>query len=115
MSSSQISRSKKIRTGDTILMIAGNYKGQRGKVLSYNGEKVLVQGVNICKKHVKRSEQNPKGGIVEMEKPVHISNVRLCDKEGNPVKAKMSVQDGKKALVSKHDEALVLRSLAGKE
>jgi len=105
-------RTKKIRTGDTVEMIAGNYKGQHGKVLSLTGDKVVVQGINICKKHVKRSEQNPKGGVVEMEKPVHISNVCLCDKDTNRVKAKMSVQDGKKVLVNKkNDELVVLRTL----
>ncbi len=91
--------SKKVRTGDTVLVITGNNKGQKGKVLSCAGEKVLVQGVNICKKHVKRSEQNPKGGVVEMERPIHVSNVSPCDAEGKKLKLKVRMNGDDKELV----------------
>ncbi|MCE5294397.1 MAG: 50S ribosomal protein L24, partial [Chlamydiales bacterium] len=60
--------SKKIRAGDKVLVTAGNCKGQTGSVIRSMGEKVLVQGINLCKKHVKRSQQHPKGGVVEMER-----------------------------------------------
>jgi large subunit ribosomal protein L24 len=91
--------SKKVRTGDTVLVIAGNNRGQTGKVLSCEADKVLVQGINICKKHVKRSEQNPKGGVIEMEKPIHVSNVQPCDENGKRLKLKVRIQDGQKELV----------------
>ena len=95
---------KKIRAGDKVLVTAGNNKGQNGTVIRSVGEKVLVQGINMCKKHVKRSEQNPKGGVVEMERPVHISNVAPCDEAGNRVKLTVRItNDGAKELVYEND------------
>lgn len=92
--------SKKIRAGDKVLVTAGNSKGSTGTVIRSMGEKVLVQGINLCKKHVKRSQQNPKGGVVEMEKPIHVSNVAPCDEAGNRVKVKVEInKDGTKELV----------------
>lgn len=92
--------SKKIRAGDKVLITAGNSKGQTGTVIRSMGEKVLVQGINLCKKHVKRSQQNPKGGVVEMERPVHISNVAACDASGNRIKLAVEIaSDGSKELV----------------
>ena len=73
-----INRSKKIRKGDRVIAISGNDKGQTGVVQSCKGERAIVQGLNVRKKHVKRSEQAPKGRIVEMEKPIHISNLKVC-------------------------------------
>ncbi len=96
--------SKKIRAGDKVLVIAGNSKGQNGTVIRSIGEKVLVQGINMCKKHVKRSEQHPKGGVIEMERPVHISNVAPCDAAGNRVKLQIvQAKDGDKELVYEKD------------
>ena len=96
--------SKKIRAGDKVYIRAGNSKGQTGTVIRTMGEKVLVQGINLCKKHVKRSQENPKGGVVEMEKPVHISNVAACDETGKPVRLSARIADnGEKELVYKKD------------
>ena len=107
--------SKKIRAGDNVVVIAGNAKGQTGTVLACIGDKVLVQGVNLCKKHVKRSQQYPKGGIVEFEKPIHVSNVRPCDNEGRPLKVKVQVNEqGERELFYMKDGArVVLRSMKG--
>ncbi len=92
--------SKKIRAGDKVLVRAGNSKGQNGTVIRTVGDKVLVQGINMCKKHVKRSQQNPKGGVVEMERPIHISNVAPCDDAGQRLKLEVAVaKDGDKELV----------------
>ena len=97
--------SKWIRRGDQVVVIAGNDKGKRGEVLSRSEERVLVQGVNVRKKHLKRTQETqqaqPGGRIVEMEVPIHISNVRLCDKEGNPLKVKVEDESGNKKLVYK--------------
>ncbi|MCS7228870.1 MAG: 50S ribosomal protein L24 [Candidatus Kryptonium sp.] len=74
-----------IKKNDTVLVIAGNYKGKIGKVLKVLREKerVLVEGVNIVKKHVRKSPKYPQGGIIEMEAPIHVSNVMLvCPKCG---------------------------------
>lgn len=92
----------KIRTGDTVKVIAGENKNKEGKVLKvlYDNDKVIVENVNMIKKHLKPSAQNPQGGIQEKEAPIHISNVALMDKEGNPTRVRLEVQDGKKVRVS---------------
>lgn len=80
----------RIRTGDKVIAVAGNYRGQTGTVLKRMGDKAVVQGLNIRKKHVKRSNENQKGEIVELEKPIHLSNLRVCDALGKPLKLKVS-------------------------
>lgn len=82
-------RSKKIRKGDKVIAIVGNNRGQTGTVLSCNGDKVVVQGINVRKRHQKRSQERPQGGVIELEKPIHISNVRLCINDEKPVKVKV--------------------------
>lgn len=68
-----------IKAGDTVTVISGENKGQNGKVLEIDRIKnrVVVEGVNLVKKHVKPSASNPNGGIVEKEAPIHISNLML--------------------------------------
>lgn len=68
-----------IKIGDTVRVISGTNKGSEGKVLLINRKKdrVLVEGVNVIKKHVKPSASNPQGGIVEAEAGIHISNLML--------------------------------------
>ncbi|SPN73756.1 50S ribosomal protein L24,50S ribosomal protein L24,ribosomal protein L24 [Chlamydia serpentis] len=78
-----------IRIGDKVLILAGNDKGKEGKVLSLTQDKIVVEGVNIRTKNIKRSQQNPKGKRISIEAPVHISNVRLSI-AGEP--AKLSVR-----------------------
>ena len=106
-------KSKKIRKGDKVIAIAGNNRGQSGTVLSCSGDKVLVQGINMRKKHVKPSQQNQKGGILEIEKPLHISNVRVCSKNDVPVKLKVrEAKNGERELVYNDNGSDVLhRSL----
>lgn len=67
-----------VKKGDTVLILAGADKGKSGRILSVNPEKnrVVVEGVNIIKKHARPTQRNPKGGIVEKEAPIHISNVK---------------------------------------
>ena len=66
-----------VKKGDTVEIIAGDHKGATGKVLSVNAEKhtVLIQGQNLAKKHVRPSRRNPQGGRINVEQPIHISNV----------------------------------------
>lgn len=100
---------KKVRSGDKVVVIAGNCKGQVGTVVSCDEDKVFIQGVNLGKKHVKRSQQNPKGGIVEIERPIHVSNVCACDENGAPVKLKIQVdENGEKQLSYMKDGASVV-------
>jgi large subunit ribosomal protein L24 len=77
---------KKIRKGDRVLVIAGNEKGKSGEVLATGDDRILIQGVNIRKKHLKKTQQSQGGRIIEMEAPLHISNVALCTKEGQKIK-----------------------------
>ena len=69
----------KIKTGDTVKVIAGDHKGSEGKVVRVDREKnkAIVEGVNMVSKHTKPSAKNPQGGIVKMEAPIHISNLSL--------------------------------------
>lgn len=92
--------SKWIRKGDRVIVVAGNDKGKVGEVLSRTEERVLIQGVNIRKKHLKRTQQAQQR-IVEMEVPIHISNVSLCDKEGNPFKVGVRTEGDTRVLVQK--------------
>jgi len=70
-----------IKKGDTVFVNSGNYKGQQGKVLEVNRDKqrAIVEGVNMVKKHTKPNAENPQGGIVEKEAPIHISNLMHID------------------------------------
>ena len=71
----------KIKSGDTVRVIAGDHKGSEGKVLKVLREKnkAIVEGVNMVSKHTKPSAKNPQGGIVKKEAPIHISNIALVD------------------------------------
>jgi large subunit ribosomal protein L24 len=71
-----------IKVGDTVKVITGESNGQEGKVLSIDKKKMraTVQGVNMVKKHMKPSAQDPQGGIVEKEAGVHVSNLMLVHK-----------------------------------
>ena len=95
-------KTKKIKKGDKVLAIAGNYRGQTGTVLLVTGDGAVVQGLNIKKKHVKKSNTHPQGGIIEIEKPINLSNLMVCSSTDQPLKLKMKVTgDQQKELVYK--------------
>jgi large subunit ribosomal protein L24 len=77
----------KIRKNDTVMVIAGNARGKSGKVLKVYPEKerVIVEGVNIVKRHTRANQKNPQGGIVQREAPIHVSNVMLLDPKSNKI------------------------------
>lgn len=78
-----------IKKGDTVLVIAGDNKRQQGKVLKVevSKQRAIVEGVNLCKKATKPNAQNPQGGIIEKEAPIHVSNLQVLDpKSGKPTK-----------------------------
>lgn len=94
----------KIKSGDTVRVIAGDHKGSEGKVVRVLREKnkAIVEGVNMISKHVKPSATNPQGGIVKKEAPIHISNIALIDPKTNEAtRVAMKVEEGKKVRVSK--------------
>ena len=70
-----------IKKGDTVCVIAGDSKGQQGKVLKVevSKQRAIVEGVNLVKKATKPNAKNPQGGIVEQEAPIHISNLQVLD------------------------------------
>jgi large subunit ribosomal protein L24 len=72
-----------VRKGDNVEVISGNFKGSSGKVLEVIARKqrVLIEGVRIIKRHLKKSQDNPQGKIAEREGPIHISNVKVLERE----------------------------------
>ncbi len=75
----------KIKKNDNVIVISGNYKGKSGKVLKVYPKKdrIIVEGVNIIKRHTKPNQQYQQGGIIEKEAPLHVSNVMLVDPKTN--------------------------------
>ena len=91
-----------IRTGDQVIVTAGNDKGTVGEVLRVltREDRVVVQGVNVRTKHLRPSQQNPKGGLVEREMPIHISNVSPVV-DGRPSRVRFeSRPDGSKVRIA---------------
>lgn len=100
----------KIKSGDVVAVISGGNKAPKGqamvtgKVLKVMAEdnRAVVEGVNMIKKHTKPSAQNPQGGIIEKEAPIHISNLALIDPKSNkPTRVGYEVKDGKKVRIAK--------------
>ena len=93
----------KLKTGDKVVVVSGSNKGKEGKITKILGEKVIIEGVNIVKKHLKPKNNNGNGEIIEMEAPIHASNVMLVDpKTKKPTKVKVEKDSkGKKIRISK--------------
>jgi large subunit ribosomal protein L24 len=100
-----------VRKGDNVEVISGNFRGSSGKVLEVMARKqrVLIEGVRLIKKHLKKSQDNPQGKIAEREGPIHISNVRVLERGERAAKGKGSKKKEKatkeKAPKSKAKEA----------
>ncbi|MBY0121928.1 50S ribosomal protein L24 [Bacillus sp. S/N-304-OC-R1] len=93
-----------VKKGDKVMVISGKDKGKTGIILAAfpKQDRVLVEGVNIVKKHSKPSQVNPQGGIISQEAPIHVSNVMPVDpKSGNPTRVGYKTVDGKKVRVAK--------------
>jgi len=84
-----------VRKGDQVLVISGNHKGAAGKILEVltKKDRVLVEGVRMIKKHARKSQDHPNGGILEREGPIHISNVKLLER---PEEKKAAPRSGRK-------------------
>ena len=93
----------KLKTGDKVVVIAGANKGKEGKITKILDSRVIVEGVNIVKKHLKPKNNNGNGEIIETEAPIHVSNVMLIDpKTKKPTKVKIEKDSkGKKVRLSK--------------
>ena len=93
----------KLKTGDKVVVVSGSNKGKEGKITKILDNKVIIEGVNIVKKHLKPKNNNGTGEIIEMEAPIHVSNVMLSDpKTKKPTKVKIEKDSkGKKIRISK--------------
>jgi large subunit ribosomal protein L24 len=95
----------RIRKGDTVRVIAGKHKGSEGEVIAVLREKnrILVKNVNVIKKARKPTQDNPRGGFVEQESTLHLSNVQLLDPQsGTPTRIGFTVlADGRKVRVAR--------------
>jgi large subunit ribosomal protein L24 len=94
----------RIRKGDQVRVIRGNFAGQEGTVLRAlpRENRVVVEGINLRKRHTRPSDENPEGGIVTFEAPIHASNVMLLDpKSDEPTRVRMRIEeDGTKERVA---------------
>ncbi len=93
----------KLKKGDKVVVIAGSNKGKEGKITKVLEDKVIVEGVNMRKKHLKPKNNNGTGEIVTVEAPIHASNVMIIDpKTKKPTKIKKEIdKNGKKVRISK--------------
>ena len=98
----------RIKKDDNVKVIAGNYKGQTGRVLGLtDNNRALIEGINKVKKHMRPSQENPQGGIVEKEMSIHLSNLMLLDKS-KPVKVGFKVLDsGKRVRVNRKTNNII--------
>ena len=99
----------KIKTGDTVRVIAGDHKGSEGKIIKVllDKNKAIVEGVNMVKKHMKPSAQSPQGGIVEKEALIQISNISLLTAKGETTRVGYKMENGKKVRFSKKSNEVI--------
>jgi len=93
----------KLRIDDEVIVVAGKDKGKKGKLvkIDWSNDRVLVEGVNMVKKAVKPTQESPTGGIVDVEKTLHISNIALVSpKTGSATRVRIEEKDGKKQRVA---------------
>lgn len=89
---------RRLRSGEEVVVIAGNDKGKTGKVIRFKEDRVVVEGVNVRKKHMKKTQENQQPQIIDIECAIHISNVRPFI-EGKAVKLKAIIKNGEKSYV----------------
>jgi large subunit ribosomal protein L24 len=99
---------QKLKVNDTVQVLAGKDKGKQGKIktINFKTNRVVVEGINIAKKATKPTQANQQGGIVDMEKAIHISNVALFDpKSGKPTRVSVKTVNGKNIRVAKKSKS----------
>ncbi|MEP0264496.1 50S ribosomal protein L24 [Dokdonia sp.] len=99
----------KIKSGDTVRVTAGDQKGKEGKVTKVfiDKNKVIVEGVNMVKKHEKPSAANPQGGIKEKEAPLQVSNLSLIDSNGKATRVGYRMEGDKKVRFAKTTNEII--------
>ena len=110
-------RTLKIRSGDQVKVTAGKARGKTGRVLRVDPtkERVVVEGLNMVKRHIRPKApasgnaypgtENQLGGVIEVEGPIHISNVMLLDSKGHPTRVRIEREDGARIRVAKSSGA----------
>lgn len=99
---------RRLMTGDSVVVTGGAHRGKTGKVkkVIVSTDRVVIEGVNVRKRHIRPTPQRP-GGILEQEAPIHISNVMPVDPEtGKPTRVHFEERDGKKVRVAKSGAVL---------
>ena len=93
----------KIKKGDTVVLLTGKDKGRTGRVLSVlpKAERVVVEGLNMVKRHTKASQSDPQGGIKTKEAALHVSNVAVADSNGKPTRVGFRTEGDKKVRFAK--------------
>lgn len=101
----------KIKKNDTVKILTGKDKGKTGKILTVFPKtgKALVQGLNLVKKHTRRTKEDQQGGIIQKESPLHVSNLKvMCQKCGKPTRVGFSrLSDGTKTRICKKCKELI--------
>jgi len=98
---------QRLTVGDQVVVIRGNDKGKRGKVSKLTADRVIVEGVNVVKRHLKQTPQRP-GGILDVEAPISKSNVMLVDPTTNkPTRVSVKIENDKKVRVGKSGTAIL--------
>lgn len=104
----------KVIKNDTVLVVSGNYKGKKGKVLKVfpKQNRVIVEGVNFIKRHTRPTQKNPQGGIIEKEAPIQASNLLvICPKCDTPSRIGRKVlENGKRVRICKNCEEMIVSS-----
>ena len=100
-----------VKKGDTVLVLSGNDKGKRGKVMSVDvkSQRAIVEGIRMMSKHTRPNAEHPQGGIIKQEAPIHISNLMVVDNEGNPTRVgrKLDEKTGKLVRYSKKNGEII--------
>ena len=93
----------KVKKGDIVKVISGNYRGKTGKILVVmpKRNRAIVEGINFVKRHTRRSQKNPQGGIIEREASIHISNLMLVVNNTPTRVGYTRLEDGKKVRFAK--------------
>lgn len=99
----------RIRKNDVVVVISGNYKGKTGRVLKVfpKQQRIIVEGVNFIKRHMRPTQNNPQGGIVEKEATIHVSNVQLIHNSETTKIGFRNLKDGKKVRYSKKSGEII--------
>ena len=102
-------KKSKLKTGDTVRVIAGDHKGSEGKIMKlfFEKDKAIVEGVNLVKRHTKPNAQNPQGGIVEKEATIHISNLSLITAEGDTTRIGYQMNGDNKERISRKTKEVI--------